>query len=484
MRICPDGFLGAVLGAEGCGVRAVINGPGGCRSRAVALWRELSEEYLGEDPGCCLSENFSRQSALPCTYLTGADMVLGSTDRISGGLRSVLSAVPGDVMLIGTLASSLQAADIDAAVRAAGAEDRIVPAPEGLSSMSFAEGFDAAAAEIARRAAVKADGACGGPAGGSGRGESVTVLGYTVADASWHFGMENIRSLLSLLGADEVSFIGCLSSEEDLEASLSSSSAAVEVHPEMCRRTAEVYRESGIRAVVPKAGAPVGFDAIRSFLNDVSDAIGASPDAALKAVDAEEERCMRILRNCDKDARAFRGLCCAAGGMPSDLLPLLRFMRDWFGMLPGSVEKMYCGESVCDPNLERFLRDAGAEDSIGAVPDPLSTAAFFSDGYTAAEYKAEHPRCACVGISMPFARKAEFRDSSIVGLGGCRFLLDGLINGRGEFSCGQPTMADFRRSRRTAAVRRLPLRDAFPRHLIYPHARFRIHVRAQTQESR
>lgn len=434
MNVQPDGLIGAILAAEGCGLKAMINGPGGCRSRALNLWRELSEEYLGEDPGSCRTEFLSRQSALPCTYLNGNDMVLGSGGKISEGLRSVLAASPGDIMLIDTLASGLQAADEKKSIRDADAEERVLAAPPELSSMSMAEGYDASTALIAERYAGK---------GGKDRRPSLTVLGYTMADSSWHFGMQNIRELLSAMGVGEVRFIGCRSSVSDIPASFQSS-AAVEVHPENSAATAETYRKRGIPIIVPKAGSPVGFDAVRSFLEDVSDTLGLSPDPALAEVRREEGRCLRILRNCDKDVHAFRGQCCAVSGMPSDTLPIMRFLRDWFGLVPGSVRKQYCGPSVYDGEVSAFLGECGAEDAADTGPDPFSTAVFMSDGYEAAEYKRERPRCSCIGISAPYVRKAEFRDSSLVGLGGCRYLLDGIINGRGEFSCGQPTMADFR----------------------------------------
>ncbi len=434
MKVRPDGLIGAVLAAEGCGLKAMINGPGGCRSRALNLWRELSEEYLGEDPGSCRTEFLSRQSALPCTYLNSDDMVLGSGEKISEGLRSVLAASTGDIMLIDTLASGLQAADEMKSIRDAGAEGKVLLAPPELSSMSAAEGYDASAALIAERYAGD---------GGEGRRPSLTVLGYTMADSSWHFGMQNLRELLSSMGIGEVHFIGCRSSAGEVPESFRSS-AAVEVHPENSALTAEVYRKRGIPAVVPKAGSPIGFDSVRSFLEDVSDATGTSPDAAFKKVQEEEDRCLRVLRNCDKDARAFRGQCCALSGMPSDTLPLMRFLRDWFGLVPCSVRKQYCGPSVYDGEVSAFLKECGAEEAADARPDPFATAVFMSDGYEAEEYRREHSRCSCMGISAPYARKAEFRDSSLVGLGGCRYLLDGIINGRGEFSCGQPTMADFR----------------------------------------
>lgn len=433
MRLGPDGFLGAVLAAEGCGAKAMINGPGGCRSRTLNLWRELSIEYGGEESGCCRSKYLSRQSHLPCTYLNSDDMVLGSGNKMTDGLRSVSSASSEDIVLIDTLGASLQVADRGKAVRDSGTEGRTVLSDDDLSALSMAEGFDRTVSALVRNA-------------GLGKGERkghVSILGYSLADSCWNYGKENISRLLALMDVETDSFVGCGSSKAEISSS-GMSEAVVLLHPEMSAETSEVYRSAGCGTVVPRKGAPIGFPAIRSFLEDVADATGTSPDHALEAVDAEEERIFRILRNCDKDSRAFRGLCCALKGMPSDTLPLMEWMYGLFGMVPSSVEKAYCGGSVYDAGISHFLEETDCSGALGRKVGGRGLAAVFTDGLGAEEYKALHPEVACIGISMPYARKGEFMDRSLVGLGGCRYLLDSLINGCGEFRCGQPTMADFR----------------------------------------
>ena len=147
----PDGILGTVLAAQGCGLKAMINGPGGCRSRTVNLYRELSVEYSGEESGCCRSKYMSRQSNIPCTYLNSDDMILGSGNKISDGLSSVASATDKDIVLIDTLGASVQVTDMEAAVKRSGTEDRVILTEGDLSGLSLAEGFDRTVRSVMER---------------------------------------------------------------------------------------------------------------------------------------------------------------------------------------------------------------------------------------------------------------------------------------------------------------------------------------------
>lgn len=429
----PDGFLGAVLAAEGCGANALINGPGGCRSRAINLWRELSAEYVSENPQCCRSRYYSRQSHLPCTYLNSEDMVLGSGNKIADSLRSVSSISDKDTVLIDALGASLQVTDRNKAVIDSGTENSTVLSDEDLAHLSFSEAFDRTVASLTEHAGLET----------GGKENTVSILGYSYADSSWNFGKKNLSYLLGLMDLEVVCYSGCRTTKAEISRS-GTSEAVILIHPEMSEETSEVYRKNGCRTVVPSFGSPIGFDAIRSFVNEVADATGTSPDMALKTIDCEEEKMRRILRNCDKESRSFRGYCSAFKGLPSDICPLMEWMYDYFGLLPSSVEPVFCRDSVYSDRIRGFLKNTGSPDAYGRPVRDSGLKTLFTDGFAAEDYKARHPAVSCIGITMPFARKGEFVDRSLVGLGGCRYILDSVINGLGEFKCGQPTMADFR----------------------------------------
>ncbi len=428
-----DGFLGAVLASQGCGMKALINGPGGCRSRTVNLYRELSIEYGGEERDCCRSKYMSRQSSIPCTYLNSDDMILGSGNKIADGLSSVSSTTSKDVVLIDTLGASIQVTDREEAVRRSGTEGRTVLSDEDLSGMSMAEGYDDTVRRILEHTGLE-DGE---------RKGSVAVLGYGLADSSWRHGMRNISELLALLGVTDVTFVGCDSDPSSLRRA-GSCSVSVSVHPEMSAATSSMLSGKGVDEVVLSAGSPIGYGSMRSFVTEMSGSLGLSPDRALGAIDAEERYVKKVLNNCDKDVRGLRGRPMTVETIPSDACPLMEWMYDMFSMVPGSYRPRFCTSSPYDGRIDSFLEGVGCAGARTSPTDPMSTYAFFSDGLTARLYKNDHPVISCVEVCMPFSRKTELTDRSLVGLGGARYLVDSLINDIGRFSCGQPTMADFR----------------------------------------
>lgn len=435
MRNEPDGLIGAVIAAEGCGAKAFINGPGGCRSRALNLWRELSEAYAGEEEGCCRSKFLSRQSHLPCTYLNSDDIVLGSANKIAEGLGSVAKATEGTMVLIDTLGASVQVADREAAAARSGAGDRVVLADPDLSSMPMADGYDSTLARLAAHAGLR---------GRTEDGERrVCVLGYSIADPSWIQGRRSLTALLREAGADDVVFAGCGCTEEDIARS-GDSGLCVLLRPEMSARTSALYRDNGVPVLTPSRGAPIGYDATRSLVREVAGALGTDPTEALAHVDAEEREVRSVLMSSDKDARSLRGYGMSLTGMASEVLPLMRWMYDYFTLVPVSVDVVRCGPSPYDGEMRSFLEGIGCSDALGRDASAPGADVWFGDGLSAAYYKDAHPTAACVGISMPFAEKCQILDRGIMGTGGCRYILDSVINGTGLFRCGQPTMADFR----------------------------------------
>lgn len=433
MRTEADGFLGAVLAAQGCGMKALVNGPGGCRSRTVNLYRELSIEYNGEEKDCCRSKYMSRQSSIPCTYLNSDDMILGSGNKIADGLSSVSSVAGKDIVLVDTLGASIQVTDREAAVERSGTGGKVVLADEDLSGMSMAEGYDRTVRSVMEHFGIS-DGE---------RKGSVAILGYGLADSSWRYGMRNINEMLALLGIDDVVYVGC-DSDASVLRSAGECSLSISVHPEMSARTAELLENHGVRNLVPTTGSPIGYDSVRSFLTEVSDSLGLSPDKALKAVDDDERYVKKVLNNCDKDIRGTRGQPFTIETIPSDAFPLMRWLYDMFSLVPGSYKPRFCRDSPYDAKIDSFLEETGCPDARTSAPDPLCTYAYLSDGLSAELYKLEHPMTSCLGVCMPFARKTELVDRSLVGIGGARYILDAFVNGIGRFSCGQPTMADFR----------------------------------------
>ncbi len=434
MRFDCDGFLGAVMAAEGTGgFRALINGPGGCRSRTQIL---VNEQFITVDDNpmkCAKSPFMSKQTRVPCTFLNNRDIVFGTADKISEGIRSVAEATGGNVVLIDTLGASVQVADRESAASKSGFGDRVVIADPDVSSLSFSAGFD----DTMRRIVSFID-----PKRGSSGKKKVNILGYGAFDADWTYGMQSLREFLGLMGADVSCFVGL--DPADRLGDSGNADLNVMIHPECSRMTAEWYSDNlQIPFLEPSLGAPIGYDSIRSFIEEVSQALDLDPSDALNETDEDERKMMRILRNYDKFSGGLR--CGGMGfeGMPSDILPVMRWMYNVFSLVPEYVCIRRTDDDRDVEGVRGFLREIDCLDALDKGPSE-DLKVLFTDGLSAQYYKFDHPKMSAVGFEMPFSGVSGLVDRSLMWINGCHILLDKVINGIGSFKCGQPTGIDFR----------------------------------------
>ena len=183
-----DGVLGSTMAVEGTkGYSALINGPGGCRSRLQNLLREQMHYYEKENEQICGSCFMSRQSRAPCTFLSPDDMIMGSGEKITEGLDSVLKYMSDNVVLVETMGASLQVVDREASVEKSCNPARVVLSDQDLSSMSFAEGFDDTMLKILEHIS---------PEKAEKQPLTANILGYGVFDSGWEDGKKDIVELL------------------------------------------------------------------------------------------------------------------------------------------------------------------------------------------------------------------------------------------------------------------------------------------------
>ena len=436
MNTEPDGFLGAVLAAEGIkGMKILINGPGGCRSRTQILLKELIHEYSKEDPKCCSSKYFSRQSKLPCTYLNSNDMIMGSADKISDGLSSINSVSDSDTIMVDTLGASVQVTDNMNAIRRAHAEDKTITASRYVSSMSIYKGFDDTITRIVEHL-CKAEEKHKIP-------QTVNILGYNISDSCWEYGRKEIAKMLESIGISVTAFIGCGCTKEELKRS-TSSELNILIHPEFSMKTAEYYSANfDIPYMIPSFGSPIGYPSICSFIQEVSSRFGTDPTTALESIMSEKSDVDRILMNSEKMLGGFRGCGCSITGIPSDVLPIIRWMHDHLSIVPEYVKILGEDESPMTEHLMKFLQEIDCMDALDADPSEKYEL-IFTDGMSAEIIKRNDGTSSCVQTRIPYSFGTSLVNRSLIGTYGCRSILDEIINSRGMFYCGQPTMVDFR----------------------------------------
>ncbi|MBO4569573.1 MAG: hypothetical protein J5674_06490 [Candidatus Methanomethylophilaceae archaeon] len=425
----PDGMLGAILASESIGTAdTLINGAGGCRSRAMILLNELLPEYQAEGEECCRSKFFSRQSKLPCTFINGDDIVFGTGPKVAEGVKSLYRNGKGTA-LVDTLSASLVCADYS---RHVPPEMAPVTVDSDLAGMSFEEGFDTMSESLLSNAGIE---------GGESR-MTVNILGYDITDRGWVYGAEEIGRLLAPMGVEIRCVPCCLPSEESLKAS-GSAALNVVMKKSFCVRTAEWYRrELGVPSLVPSAGYPLGYQACRSFVEEVASELGADPAPSLKAVDDDEAAVRRMVLKMNRAADMLRGRCFSVEADSSIALPLTRWMYEKMMMVPASVSP---SDDARSEDVKSFLESVGFGEAFRGRREERSMARF-TDGITAKILKSEGEPGPCVPVSFPWAETVNLTGRCLVGLGGSRCLLEDLLNGMDRFRCGQPFYADMRRS--------------------------------------
>ncbi|MBO4797493.1 MAG: hypothetical protein J5494_01795 [Candidatus Methanomethylophilaceae archaeon] len=423
MNTEPDGMVGAAVASESLGMTdTLINGAGGCRSRTQIMIHDLIPFYKPENGSCCKSKFFSRQSRLPCTYLNGNDLIFGTAQKLSEGLKSVSSVNGRKTMLIDTLGASLVCTDYTWLTE----KNREPVRVNGdLSAMSFCEGFDAAAEAILSSMEPE-------------RGEKtgVNILGYGISDLGWNYGCNEIRRLLEPMGVRIGCFPNCIPDPDSLKR-IGNSSLNIMIHPELCTRTAEMLEEkTGTPYMRPSMGAPVGYPSIRKFIEETADHLGKDPEPSLEIVNREAEEVHSVLMNYDRIPLFLHARPFTAKGSSSVIYPLSRWIAGAFGMLPGSIS---LSDGEYRKEIDEYmkpLKSAGTgEDGFGVV---------FTDGLSAMHGRLYDLEKCYVETEIPPGRQVNLLGRTLVGTAGCRYILDEMMNGTIRFRCGQPTEIDLR----------------------------------------
>lgn len=423
----PDGLLGAIIASESLGMtQTLVDGAGGCRSRAQIVLHELIQEYIPVDPSRYASGYFSRQSRMPCTYLNGDDLVFGARDKVADGFRTVTGSTGSGAALLDTLGASLLCTDTG------GLEDGSGKGPvtvDGdLSAMSFREGYDAMTASILEDAVAPSD-----------QDGSVNILGYGIQDIGWRTGEAELRRLLGAMGVRVNAVPGCMPTSEEV-GSMGMASLNVMLRPELCGRTADALRRiTGAEALRLSMGAPVGYAATRSLVREVAEALDRDPAPALAIVDADEREVRGILTNYERLPLGLHARGFSADGESSTVYPLLRWMHGTFGMAP---RRIACTDGEYSGEIRRYLEEAGFDD-----PEMCSegeSEVVFTDGLSALRGDLDGGPTAFVEVRMPRGRKVDLMGRCLIGTAGCRYILDSVFNGIRRFRCGQPAELDLR----------------------------------------
>ena len=416
MKVKSDGFIGTVMASEGISdATTLLHGPDGCRKNLASL---SSKVYYRPPQGrfTISTPYYHGMPRVPCTGVISTDYIVGAQKKLADALKFVGGYEKGLITVVCTPGASLIGDDQEKSIREAGLEGRVVCLDSGLISKSCGEGMDRTLQHIADSliesswAAPKEEG-------------TVNVLGLNVLTKDWRSVRKEFDEILGLMGLKVTCYLGAGCTTEEIRRSATAEYNIV-VAPEYSRVTAEFYQERFGIPSVTIGYAPVGFDAVFSLIDKISEVTGRDASRVKEYIGAYAERAYRCMNEARIDVK---GRTFAIDADPSIAYPLTVWLHDSLALVPASVRFNGEKDDFCQSSLSTFLQQNRLDKCLEAAP-PEFTDYMICDGNTAQLYELSKHCRRGLDVCFPSIQNVDFRESPVIGCRGAMYLLDRIMN--------------------------------------------------------
>ena len=405
-----DGFLASVIAAESVlGCRAVIHGPGGCRTHSSRLSaRTVLRDYsIREGPF------YFDHPRVPCTYIDEEDYVNGADYKV----QDLVSGIDAElVVVIQSPGTSLIGDDLNGAVYRSGYGGAFVVAENNLMSERPHVGYDSTIASMVGAVCART---------GTDPGV-VNVVGLPVTLEGWESTVGELRSYVEAMGLTGGAVVGAGCTVGELRGS-SRAGITVSVLPEYCGATMEAYRRLGSHCVVPEV--PIGFQSTGSWIRTVADAAGVDPAPALEVLSGMERRSSRVLLSGMHEGMKAR---CSTYSVDLDttaVAPLVEWLHSYLGMFPEAVDVKPWWDDATRGRLTSFLDSVGCPEAVDRDASRTRVDAAFTDGYSAMLLEKRGTCSVGLDLWIPTEHRMVFVDRPVLGGRGALRILDELFQG-------------------------------------------------------
>lgn len=416
----PDSLMGAIMAIEGISDAAVLlNGPTGCktfyalisdrqypRADHLSLTRDLKEFYFG-------------QPRIPTTYLDEQDYVFGPGEKLARIFPAVAAQGHALIAIVNSPGAALIGDDLRRFLREARSPVPAVAIEAPGFSSSMASGYQDAL--ISAVEALDPPVRVASP-------NCVNLLGLSIYHQHWQGSLAGLRELLRLMGIEVIAVPGAGSSAEELRA-LAGARCNLVIHQEYADRLAPWLEERyGMPAILPSAGAPVGFDAAESWLLEIAAALDRDPAPALARVRDARRRAYGHLNRFHRHTGLPKGATFAIRIDASLACPLLKWLHAYLGMVPTAVQ-LSAGEDTPLAAAGRAYLDrigcgsAWDADLAAGQPDLV-----LSSGAVVARFLGMGQAVAGVELSQPAAARIDIVPKALLGSDGALYLLERILN--------------------------------------------------------
>lgn len=357
MRTLADGLTGAVMAVEGITDAAVLfHAPGGCRARhmvhSTAVFPRSDVAELFSTPF------FYGYPRVPATYLDEYDFINGGSYKLEEAIPIIAERDPGLLVVIDSPGAALIGDDAWGVITSSSLSGKAMHMDCSLSSVPVGRGYDHMLCDVMSFLS---------PERSHIRKGTVNILGLSIMDKDWMSARDELVDMVCSMGLEVLSVPGAGSSVSELEDSVEAEFSIV-VCPEMCEGLCRYYESLGVRTIRSDRGAPVGFDAIESWVRTIADVTGADPSAALARIERARHRIFDKFMGLRYNAVRIRGLTFSVAGMASVIRPLTEWLYSYLAMAPMAVG-LDPGSDPCEEErLLSFLREVDYEDSFRKEP--------------------------------------------------------------------------------------------------------------------
>lgn len=410
-----DGFTGTLLASESLldGV-TILHGSGGCRSLPMSV----SIQKLKRDHPHKEGEFFFHNSRMPCTYIDLDDYIYGASSKI----ELILTMLSHDDVRFATIVESpgvsLIGDSVSDCIQSAGLSDKAVVLDSGYYSEDFSTGFDQTLTAIVRRLY---------PGKRPQRPNAVNLIGLPFTISGYEYVLEELTFMLHLIGVDVIASIGSGSTIRSIRDSFEASYNIV-VIPEYCQAIGGFYQDIGIPSIASPSGAPVGYDAISDWIASIGSIMGLDVSPALDLIQRERERTERIFDNSSERVQYMNFRTYSISCESSVALPLMAWLTKTFKMVPKSIELIE--SPIRLQEIKDFLERIGG---LGSLEEPFGRGysdVLFGIGSMVYCLKARGECLEAFDVRMPSNDYVDLMPKSILGLQGCRMMLDRICNAR------------------------------------------------------
>ena len=411
----PESFIGSVAGFEGVsdGYTA-IHGPSGCKLYPSAVMEDCYEHDDSplphtRNPLFISSAYFFGQPRVPCTYLDMGTFITGAPKRLQELADRIAELKPRLLSIINSPGASLVGEDLTAVK----SDIPLVLMDHPVYSGSEAEGFQDAVLRILGTIVPDR----------KGPRKGVNLTGLSITHLNWQDTLADLTSLLNVCGINVNMCIGAGWSTDDIRRS-ADAELIVPIYPEYGDRIAAHYSEEyGVPSFISPAGAPIGFEALETWLKGVCGCLGMDPSPALALIREKRMATARCIKDMESRHSLPKGRTFAVECGGSTAYAVVRFLYGYLGMVPVGVR--CTGGDEWGKALSDYLDALGIP--VSDEPETVDTDIIISSGPVCSAAVERGSALEYAVIERPSPKVIRIDPVPAIGLGGTVSLLESVL---------------------------------------------------------